>query len=475
MEVIRKTSGAGWVCELLVSPDRMKAEVRLQRDKPDAICSPDQILAFLTRAGLVVAPADPAGLMTLARQIAASRTNTAMAAATGDRPRPAVDSIEWLIPMGLGQFVTEANDTVDLHEVTRFINVRKDQIICNIVAGEATTGTDVFGTPLPPAAIKVIAPAPLKLGPRVAFGKDPRTVVATEPGCVRYVDGVLSVEQVFEVKGDLNFKIGNVDFKGKVVIRGSVLDGFKIKATDDVLVDGVMGNASIETTGAIVIKGGVNGLHKGRLQAAGDVVARYLHQVSVSAGGNVTAEIECHDSLVSAGGDVKIVRGGIIGGQVEAGGNISAAFVGSERCVRTVVSAGHNADRAVATKRMREQAELAWQKVFVIEKALGPGMDKPEALQGVPLGRRANIEKQMAALAKAREAAGKQQDLLAASVAGTTASGATVRVQKRLFPNVLVLIDSVCLREVRSEIDGPATLVANPERAAVEVAKVAKI
>ena len=53
-------------------------------------------------------------------------------------------------------------------------------------------------------------------------------------GAVNYVGDSIAVYDVMEVKGDVDFNIGNIDFNGYVNIKGTIEENFSVKARDDI-------------------------------------------------------------------------------------------------------------------------------------------------------------------------------------------------------------------------------------------------
>jgi uncharacterized protein len=458
--VARTQQGDGWTLELLVSQDRLCADVRLVKTVPEATCAPEEVVKFLEQAR-VVAAGGAAGLRAVAERVVRS-PGTSVSAARGVPPKPSGTAIDWLIPLGIDHLVDDREVAVDLHEVVRFINVRASQKLCELVTTPGAPGRDVFGAPLTPPA----ASAPLKLGARVAYAEDGRTIIATQGGCIRYEADTLSVEQVYDLKGDLDFKTGNIDFHGKVVIHGSVADGFRINATEDVLIEGMVGASTIEAGGDLVIKGGVAGLHKAHLSAGGQLQARYLHQAIATAGGNVLLEVECHDSVVVAGGDVTVRRGGIIGGDVQARGAISAGFIGSEMCPATNVAAGHDSELAASTAKVRQSLLDSRDRVRDLQHKLGPWLDSAAA---PPPARREQVTALHAQLAEARETAARWARELLEAAAAAPRQSVAIKTQKEVFGNVLVSIGSVCVTRMPAEVLGPVTLTADYDHATIAV------
>lgn len=79
----------------------------------------------------------------------------------------------------------------------------------------------------------------------------------------------LAIESVYEIKEDVSLKTGNIDFNGTVIIRGDVPTGFSIKASGDILIDGLVEAAHIEAKGSVTIVKGIVGSRTGGIIAGG--------------------------------------------------------------------------------------------------------------------------------------------------------------------------------------------------------------
>ncbi|HET6281099.1 MAG TPA: FapA family protein [Polyangia bacterium] len=342
--IARQIDGAGWVLKLLVDATGMAAHVQLEKSDPAAVCLPEDVVDFLGGCGLSITAEPPGGLAGLAQRIVLAASNEPVLVAEGRPLAPARRELAWRVGINPVRKIDETSSSVDLHEVKRYVNVSAGQVLCEIISSPAVPAYDVFGAAIVPEENLSRAPeAPLvKLGERVAPRADnDAVIIACEDGCVRYEKGVLSVQKVLEVRGDVDFKVGNIDFHGQVIVSGDVLAGFKINATADVIVKGMVENASIDAGGDIVITGGVAGRHgASHLKSGGQIKARYLHMVKVDCKKDLAVGVECIDSEITAGGSVLVTKGGIIGGVLHAGGTIRAAFIGSEMCVPTLIATG---------------------------------------------------------------------------------------------------------------------------------------
>ena len=460
LAITRTLQGDGWKLELLVSADKLTALVQLTKASSATACPPDQVVDFVHHAGLVLSQEEQDQLPGLAAGLAGRAAVATVAQGTAAGKWLEID---WFIPMGISHLRDYSNETIDLHEVSHFINVRAGQPLCQVPT-TPNPGRDVFGQSMYPL------PCPFQLGARVAL--DPKNlsrVIASEEGCVRFLKGVLSVEQTLDLRGDLNFKIGNIDFSGEVNIQGSVLDGFQIKSAKNVTIAGSVGSAIIQAGGNITIKGGVDGGHKGKLICGGNLQAHYLHRIEVESGGDVLVDIECHDSTVRSLGSVSVARGGIIGGLVQAAGSVSAGFMGSEMCVPTQIQAGHDAAIAESLEHPRRRLAHAREHLHHLETAAGPYLDKPAAAASLPFQKRMHLVEVQARVNEARAALKLARQDLLKQASQVPAGGAMVSCQKQLFPKVTVVIDSLCEEEMDTELSGPVELAADRDQGAIKL------
>jgi uncharacterized protein len=458
-DIVAEVQGDGWKLLLLASTDRLTASVQMVKSAARAVCPFEKVVELVHGSKVRLSRDEDARLPALARTVIRDGRPTVVAKGT---PAEAWKDIDWLIPIGISSLRDYSDETVDLHEVSQFINVRAGQALCELPLAPKD-GLDVLGQNIP-------APAcPFQLGERVAMDPERRSrVVAVEPGCVRFVGGRLSVEQHLEVPGDLDFKTGNIDFFGDVTVRGSVLDGFHIKSAKNIVIDGTVGVATIEAAGNLTIKGGVNGGHKGRLVSGGNLQAHYLHMVSVECGGDVLVDIECHDSTVLAAGRVCVSRGGIVGGKVVAGTEVSAGFVGAEMCVPTTVHAGYQGGLDAQVEKSRGALAHGVALVKNLESALARCVEQPGVSNRYPSQRKTQMIQFQTRLHDARLVVKRAQAELSAQMERTALVGATISSAKQVFPKVTLVIDSICEEEIVDEIAGPVRLSLDKESLAIK-------
>lgn len=130
----------------------------------------------------------------------------------------------------------------------------------------------------------------------------------------------LNVFPVYEVNGDVDYNIGNIDFVGTVVIRGNILTGFRVKASGDIRVTGGIEGAEVESDGSIEITGGVIGSNKGYVKAGRNIRCSFVQEGNVIAYEDITVTQSIMHSNVRAGKSVRCLgaKGLIVGGIVQA-------------------------------------------------------------------------------------------------------------------------------------------------------------
>ena len=176
-------------------------------------------------------------------------------------------------------------------------------------------------------------------------------------GHAELVDDKVFVSDVLEVE-NVDTSTGNIDFEGSVQINGNVCTNFEVKTKGDIIVKGVVEGAHLEAGGNIIIVRGVNGMGKGVLKAGGNVISKFLENVTVHAAGYVSSEsiLHCH---VMAGTEITVSgrRGFITGGKVSAAGLIDVKTLGSAMGADTVVEVG--ADPEIKARMAELQKAIA--------------------------------------------------------------------------------------------------------------------
>ncbi len=230
---------------------------------------------------------------------------------------------------------------VDFYNLDLIQNVEAGQVLAEkIPATPGSAGFTVTGEELLPRQGKDVM---LAAGKNVELINDGLVAVATANGHVLLSGNKISVSNVLEIKGDVDFSTGNIDFNGSVVVKGSVNDGFTVKADGDIEIQGSISGGFIHCGGNLKVKNGVVGRNKGMIVCRGSVYTQFIENASVTSGQDIVVGEAIMHSNASAGKTVTVGgKGVIVGGVVRAGEEIQAKIAGSNLATATDLEAGIN-------------------------------------------------------------------------------------------------------------------------------------
>jgi len=260
---------------------------------------------------------------------------------------------------------------VNYKEVISLRNVKKGQLIAQrFLATEGAPGKAVTGEPLFPKAGKE---ARFKLGKNVITDANQMGLYSVMDGMVVKTDrDKINVFPIYEVNGDVDYNIGNIDFIGTVVIRGNVLPGFKIRASGDIRVTGGVEAAELEAEGSIEINAGIVGQNKALVKAGHNLKSSFIQDAVVEAGNELTVSQSIMHSTIRAGKAVNCVgaKGLIVGGTIQAGERVTARTIGNSMSTATVIEVGVLPELRNELIQLRGQLKVLMENLDKTEKAL---------------------------------------------------------------------------------------------------------
>lgn len=253
----------------------------------------------------------------------------------------------------------EKNGKVDFKEQNLIKNVVEGQALARkVFLEEGKSGRTVSGRLLPAKDGKDII---FEVGKNVKLSDDGKTAVAEINGQVMVLSGKLNVDPVYLVPGDVNLKTGgNVTFLGAVIVKGSVADGFKVKAAGNIEVFGNVGKAELDAEGDIIVHQGISGKNGGYVRAGKGVWAKFLENSIVEAGeivvasdGIINCKVEANKKIICQG-----KRATIVGGVLRAAEEIHAKSLGSVAGSETVLEVGFDPKRKKRLVELTENMEV---------------------------------------------------------------------------------------------------------------------
>jgi uncharacterized protein (DUF342 family) len=226
---------------------------------------------------------------------------------------------------------------VDYRDISPYVMVKKNQIIAlrqERIAGK--NGTDVHGISVP---FTVIQHETVSGGGNTVTEAD--CIRANLDGRLVNTGGVLSVEEVLVIKGQVGYATGHVNFPGDVIIDGSVADGFRIYSGGSVLVKQTFDVTELNAKKDLVVAGGLIGRGKALVKAGGSLRAKFIRSCHVAAREGVFIDSEIFNSSIFSLQRVELGdRGRILGGDIYAIHGIKAAVIGTQSGRATRIHCG---------------------------------------------------------------------------------------------------------------------------------------
>ena len=363
--------------------------------------------------------------------------------------------IEWAGPFfETGFVVDEATGAIDYRQHAAQRSVRPGQLLARRhPPQDGVDGEDLFGGAL---RVRAAQPARIRAGQNVSTNESGSEFCAAREGRIRWASGVLSVDQVYRIRGSVGLETGHIRHSGAVEIEKDVEEGARVEADGDIEIKQVLEPADVVCGGSLTVRGGVAGRKGRKVRVRGSVQARFLLDTDMEADGDVAVEREIVRCAVKTRGAVVMPHGRIIGGSVTALGGIEVSQAGSVASVPTVLRVGEDfrlADQLAAVeKRVAGFQERVSQIELVIEPVL-------ENLNSLPFEKAQAIRSlagQAEELRKALKDSRDEADAIREESQARTRSEAVVR--DVIFPETLICIHRERLR-LKEEVRGPVRAV----------------
>lgn len=379
--------------------------------------------------------------------------NRTVAVATGKQPKDGTDGYyEYFFQQTLdGKPHIKEDGSVD-YSIKLFEMVNEGQVIA--VYHPAIPGEDGYTVKETPVRCKRGRELPPLRGRGFACQEDGITYVAAITGKIDVVNDKINILPILEIFDDVDINTGNLDFRGDVIIHGSICDDVSIRATGSVTVDGVVQGGSIYANKNILLSGGVLGNSKSVIESKGDISAKFLEFATVRCKGDIVADVFLNTDVYCEGRALlhSSKKGTIVGGTVHAVCGIEANSIGNSAEVRTHVLVGNGGEVLKKMEQLRNgiraaaeniaKAEELLHKFEEFEEKTGQSCkEDPRRIQLVRIRVRDRAKK-----------AADEEELRKLQIMVDSARGADVRVAKKVYPGVHVSIDT-CDARCKMEFD----------------------
>ena len=245
-------------------------------------------------------------------------------------------------------------------------------VAVKIPAPEPSNGFDVFGNALP--VIGLASSTPEELSPnhdnsllRIGanlYGKlhhDGHTVYYSAcSGLLSIRDDILSITDVLRIDGDVDITTGNICVqKGSVHITGSVTAGYKVEASQHVIIDGDLDKSNIVCGGDLFVSGAIIMNARTSVVCHGSVYAHHIHQGEIRAHHSIITTGSIINSKLIAGNAIRTCsdQGTVLGSTIVAGSEINIASAGGEQGTPPILVIATEAEAKKELRRTAKQTE----------------------------------------------------------------------------------------------------------------------
>lgn len=232
--------------------------------------------------------------------------------------------------------LTREDGSVDFRQIDVIKTINRDAVLVKRTPPTSgTPGIDVTGRTIPP---KKGEDKKLPVGSRTYIDKTGTELRAAVPGRVYLNNEKVHIEEMCVIKANVDFSVGNVDFRGDVFVQGNVLPDFVVKAKGNIEINGnVEGGHVHSEEGNVSIKGDIVGRGRSVIEAAGELAARSATEATLKAGDTIRVKEYIANCEVTAERMVDVAegRGILVGGKARAGFRMVVKNAGSTASNRT--------------------------------------------------------------------------------------------------------------------------------------------
>jgi uncharacterized protein (DUF342 family) len=438
-------------CTVSLDREKLSAFIVFRPDATPEIIFRRDLVHTLSEANVKFTPGLEKRIDSLAALLQQGKLPTEPVLMARGRPADAGDNARFeLNPDLLNEAdATQEDNRVNWYEQHQIVTVGKDQVVGVIhPVRPSATGEDVCGQVIKPQARR----AEVALGSNVRLAEDGRTVVATCDGRVDYGPLKVAVLDVLLVAGDVDFNSGNLDSASDVLVRGSILDLFRVRSRKSIEVAGNIEAAQVRADGNILVRGGICGKEKGCVTCGGELRAKFCDSVRIECSNDVFVAREAINCIIQTNGSIHIASGSLIGGRTHTRNGGEIKVLGSGAGVKTHIGIGMNIDALGSIKEIDEKAASLRATAEKIRAGVKPLLDTMRRLTPLQRQKATELVFQADDLDSQAESLAEQKARLLAET--SPVEGASLLVSGKICEGVSITVDNYSLR-FENEHKGP--------------------
>ncbi len=448
-----------------ISDDRMHAFLKCCKLGGYSDVSPGQIVAVLEAARIEVSDQVTERILEFAKRIKdQGPIQELFEIATGTEPRDGVDArLDWDQRYEADRRAPwDVQGRPEFYSLQSFVTVQEGEIIGRLVRrDDGEDGQDVLGNSIPrEQQARDLAP-----GDGVALGEDFESLLAQRSGIVEIANGSangsangeITISECKRIEEDVTATAEKIVSKIPIHVAGAVRGG-AITCERSIVVEQGIEAADLQAGNDAITGEGILGRNRGKIVAAGNIVARYCESATLEAGGDVRILTSLNHADVRAMGRVDIAGGVIVGGSLYAREGVVAKAVGNDAGIKTVLRVGIHPDVLAAITEKDNEIRVKEKTASRIRETVQPLMAQMKRLTA------SQREKATELLAQADEISDDieqlkdaQQEVLRRA---TPSRPPSVEVESKLYEGTVLFFDELEFR-LDKELRGPLCIRAS--------------
>lgn len=185
---------------------------------------------------------------------------------------------------------------------------------------------------------------------------------------------VIKVSNVYVVNGNVDFKTGNIEFPGSMIVSGEIMSGFSVVSGENVIAKVISGD--VKANGNIIVKEGIIGSSigkKNKIRSGGFIEANFIQYADVTSALDVRVKTMIRDSHIITDGKIVVDGhpGSIFGGVFYATKGLEANSIGSPSFSKTKIVVGASAKLISDMMQVLQEKDSLERKLQQIMNFLG--------------------------------------------------------------------------------------------------------
>lgn len=366
------TDNEGKNVQLSISADEYKAYLTVRADSSTKKMTTGDLNSLLERHNIVFGIKKDVLLIITARLKQGTPVERVLVAEGIEPFEGRAPKVDYKFEISSKPKETESG-RVDYRSITTILNVEKDQLLAvKLKLKSPRNGMTVTGKSTP---FRSIPDIPVLTGDNIVK-EETEDEIYFKAGCdgaLRFEKQVMLVFPTLEIREDVDFNVGNIQFKGDVKIGRDVLPDFTVLVNGSIKLGGSAIACKLKAGDSIEIGAGIVGKNKGSVETDGNLTATFVENATLRAKGNIYVNNGIIGSQVFCDGvlDVKVRRSRIVGSTVRAAMGITAFNVGSRFDTGTQLTTGIFPEKEQSYLNIKKTLDARWAEAKELEKRYG--------------------------------------------------------------------------------------------------------